>query len=76
MRWRFIDTGPHSGAFNMRFDEALAEHLQRGTGPPTVRVYQWQPWAVSLGYHQSSEEIDQVRCQARGIDIIRNEVGG
>jgi len=60
----------------MCFDEALAEHLQHGAGAPTVRVYQWQHWAVSLGYHKSIEEIDQLRCQARGIDIIRRPTGG
>jgi lipoate-protein ligase A len=60
----------------MRFDEGLAEALRIGTGAPTVRLYQWQPWAVSLGYHQDIADIDALRCAQRGIDIVRRPTGG
>ncbi len=76
MGWRFIDTGPRPGSFNMKFDEALAKDLAQGVGCPAVRVYRWAPWAVSLGYHQNSEEIDRFRCQERGVDIVRRPTGG
>lgn len=45
---RVLDTGPGEPAANMALDEAL---LLAG-GPPTLRLYGWQPHAVSLGYFQ------------------------
>lgn len=60
----------------MRFDEALAEALQREVGPPTLRLYRWQPWAVSLGHHQDIADIDASRCSQLGIDIVRRPTGG
>jgi lipoate-protein ligase A len=60
----------------MHFDEMLAKDLLQGIGTPAVRVYRWAPWTVSLGYHQNREEIDQSRCQERGIEIVRRPTGG
>jgi lipoate-protein ligase A len=74
--WCFADTGAGTGAFNMRYDELLVERLLHGTGNPSVRVYQWSPWAVSLGYHQRREDIDEASCRERGIDVVRRPTGG
>ena len=76
MFWRFENTGSKSGAFNMMYDEELAQALLNGTGSPTVRVYGWRPPALSLGYHQSSDEIDVDKCRRAGVDVVRRPTGG
>jgi lipoyl(octanoyl) transferase len=74
--WRFVNTGLNSGAFNMEYDERLARDVQCGAQPPTLRVYGWQPKAVSLGHHQAITDINEDVCRARGIDIVRRATGG
>ena len=76
MIWRFLDTGERSGAYNMALDERLATDLRDGHGGPTIRVFGWQPWAVSLGFNQSEAEIDQEKCKRDAIDIVRRPTGG
>jgi lipoate-protein ligase A len=81
--WRIIDTGARSGAYNMRYDTALAERLVHAgpyvkeTAPlPVLRLYRWKPWAISLGYNQDASEIDRDRCIKEGIDVVRRPTGG
>jgi lipoate-protein ligase A len=76
MNWRFENTGVRSGVFNMEYDEALARALVEGTGNPTIRVYGWQPFAISLGWNQSIDEIDVNKTSAAGIDVVRRPTGG
>lgn len=48
-----------------------------GEQPPTLRLYGWQPPALSLGYHQPfGEGIDPAECARRGFDIVRRPTGG
>jgi lipoate-protein ligase A len=74
--WQFINTGLHSGAFNMEFDIGLAERLQRQEILPTLRMYGWKPWAISLGYNQSESDINKNKCSELGFDIVRRPTGG
>ena len=74
--WNFIDTGARTGEFNMHFDIELAEKLQRGEILPTLRVYGWKPWSVSLGYNQNEDDIDKNNCSKFGFDIVRRPTGG
>lgn len=71
-----IDTGLRSGSFNMEYDVHLAEQLLRNEIPATLRLYGWKPWAVSLGYHQSLDDIDTKKCEEFGFDIVRRPTGG
>jgi lipoate-protein ligase A len=75
-QWQCIDTGEGDGAANMSFDESLARSLAAGTGRPTLRLYRWNPWAISLGYNQDAGTIDRARCAADGIDVVRRPTGG
>ncbi len=75
-RWRFLNSGPGRGAWNMAVDEALALEVAAGQSPPTLRVYAWEPACISLGYHQHLEEIDLRRCQADGLEVVRRPTGG
>jgi lipoyl(octanoyl) transferase len=76
MNWQFKDTGDRSGVFNMEYDEALARALVEGTGNPTIRVYGWRPFAISLGWNQSRDELDDKKTSAAGIDVVRRPTGG
>jgi lipoate-protein ligase A len=76
MDWLFENTGLHSGVFNMDYDSAIAQALVRGTGRPTIRVYCWQPYAISLGWNQSMEDVQTAKASAAGIDIVRRPTGG
>jgi lipoate-protein ligase A len=65
----------------MRFDEELARSLSRGVGAPgpprpTLRLFRWNPWAVSIGYNQNVDELDAARCARAGVDIVRRPTGG
>ena len=74
--WTFLDTGKRSGAYNMAYDEALARELAQRPGTPTLRFFEWQPWAISLGHHQKTSDLDEGRCKADGIDIVHRPTGG
>lgn len=75
--WRLlIDSEPRSGAANMALDQAIALACAAGESPPTLRFYQWQPPAVSLGRHQALAEIDTTAVADRGYDLVRRTTGG
>jgi lipoate-protein ligase A len=76
MKWQFLDTGANTGAFNMEFDERLARNMAAEAGPPTLRLFRWEPWAISLGFNQDITEIDSEACQQLGFDIVRRPTGG
>src|SRR5712671_3314759 len=76
MKWTFLDTGFRSAAFNMDTDVRLAEALRDGTGLPTLRVYGWEPHAISLGAHQRYEDFDARRLASAHVDIVRRPTGG
>jgi len=76
MNWRFENTGAHSGVFNMEYDESLAQALVEDRGQPVIRVYRWQPYAVSLGKNQSMDEINLRSLTDSGIDVVRRPTGG
>jgi lipoate-protein ligase A len=43
---------------------------------PVMRVYQWLPWCISLGYHQSDRCLNQDLCRKEGVDVVRRQTGG
>jgi len=57
-------------------DEALARKLLAGGDQSFLRVYEWEPWAISLGRHQPEGQIVAGRCEADGIDVVRRPTGG
>lgn len=74
--WRLISHLPARGAWNMAVDEAMLEHSGRGDSPPTLRLYAWDPACLSLGHAQPFADVDVVRLQARGWDVVRRLTGG
>lgn len=73
--WRLIREDTRIGPMNMALDEIAAETAAAG-GSRTVRVYQWEPATLSLGYHQNPETIDWEFCEREGISVTRRPTGG
>ncbi len=73
--WRFINSEPSDGAMNMAVDVAMT-HSSNQNIRPTLRFYQWNPFAISLGFHQSEKDIDTDKCKDAGIDVVKRPTGG
>lgn len=73
--WRLIREEVLNGPTAMAYDEIAAETAAEG-GPRTVRIYQWLPSTLSLGYRQDPQTIDWRFCEAQGITVTRRPTGG
>ncbi|MEW5795861.1 MAG: hypothetical protein AB1772_05825 [Candidatus Zixiibacteriota bacterium] len=61
--------------FNMAFDECMLEHVNRQPDQILLRLYTWQPGAITIGVNQSLERA--VRIEALGgTPLIRRITGG
>lgn len=70
-----IDKAEH-GAVNMGKDYAILKNC-RSFAIPTLRLYQWKPSAVTIGYFQMiDEETDVSACNRDNIPLIRRITGG
>jgi len=74
--WRLLDSGPMSPSLNMAVDRAILALHANGQAPPTLRFYQWQPVAVSLGYFQKRHNLNLDVCRQYGIEVVRRPTGG
>ena len=76
-RWRLVDdlgTGRDAQG-QMDADLARREEVAAG-GPPVLRLYQWNPPALSLGRFQPETDVDLDACRARGVAVVRRPTGG
>ncbi|NVN90242.1 MAG: lipoate--protein ligase family protein [Desulfuromonadales bacterium] len=75
--WRLIDTGCLDAYSNMAMDEALLRSFDTSTSLPILRLYGWEPAALSLGKFQRVDEVLNLqRCQDDGVQIVRRITGG
>ncbi len=74
MNWFYINTGFHSGKFNMELDVQLAKECK--TNEAILRLYRWQPYCISLGANQSMDSIDSVKAKIENIDVVKRPTGG
>jgi lipoate-protein ligase A len=72
---RIIVQQPLDGAFNMAADEILLEQAVREQRV-ILRLFQWDPWAVSLGKHQSLNRVDTEACRRKKVMVVRRLTGG
>jgi lipoate-protein ligase A len=70
--WRLLRTGAGEPRFNMGLDEALL----RGGGGPVLRLYAWDPPALSLGHFQPRAAFDEAAVRAAGAVMVRRPTGG
>lgn len=73
--WRLIREEVLEGPEAMAYDEVAAETVADG-GPATVRVYQWLPPTLSLGYTQDPGTVDWAFCEETGVTVTRRPTGG
>jgi lipoate-protein ligase A len=76
-QWQLIiERTPQNGACNMAIDETLLESVSNKARRPTLRLYRWDPFCLSLGYGQTSADVDWERLNARGWQVVRRPTGG
>lgn len=74
---RFIDTGTLTAAENMALDGLLLELRGKNEISDTIRLLQFNPPAVLVGFHQAVEQEIRIEyCKKMGIDINRRITGG
>lgn len=73
---RFLDDGSHPGYENMAIDETLVESLSTKLSVPTFRFYTWNPFCLSLGFHQPVSEVNQDSIQKKNYELVRRPTGG
>ena len=74
---RFIIDKARDAYTNMALDEAMLKLRVEGIIDDTLRVYQWAPSAVSIGYFQRIRDVVNItECLKNGIDIVRRQTGG
>ncbi len=78
-----LDAARLDGAANMALDQALLDAMEaqlaagKRLPPPVLRLYGWEPVAVSIGRHQAMERAcDLDACLAHGVDVVRRPTGG
>ncbi len=64
-----------SGAMNMALDFYLAQQIG-GEDAPVLRFYGWEPFCLSLGYHQNPEFVDFKAVKKKGYHVVRRPTGG
>jgi lipoyl(octanoyl) transferase len=75
--WRLIDTGPMDGVSNMAIDEALLDTFDPEQSTPVLRLYGWNPPALSFGRFQDPGEVlDLERCRAARVTAVQRITGG
>jgi len=75
--WRLIDEGPLDGPANMALDEALLGCFDPVNSLPVLRLYGWEPPALSVGrYQDAAQALDLERCAAEGVPVVRRMTGG
>jgi lipoyl(octanoyl) transferase len=76
-RWILVDDLDRSctAAGQMAADVALLE-ATAADGTPRVRLYRWDPPALSLGRFQPDDDVDGVACARFGVEIVRRPTGG
>jgi lipoate---protein ligase len=75
--WRLIELETNDAFMNMAIDEAILTARIADKVPNTLRFYQWQPSAVSIGRNQNLvEEVYLENIRKYGIDVVRRISGG
>jgi lipoate-protein ligase A len=74
--FRLVKYAIIDAATNMAMDEAILEAHLNSLVPPTLRLYQFSPPAVSLGYAQNIDDNIKNKILSAGIDVVRRPTGG
>jgi lipoate-protein ligase A len=72
---KVIRDGAQTGVLNMQRDAELLAGHQPGDDP-ILRLYRWNPPAISIGYNQQFSAFDSEVAIADGVDLVRRPTGG
>ncbi len=76
--WRLLPLSCANGATQMAIDGAIFRAVESGESPPTLRFYQWDPIAISLGYHQRNHpnHWNDLTFLGATVQLVRRPTGG
>jgi lipoyl(octanoyl) transferase len=75
--WRLLETGDNDCFSNMAIDEALLQDFTACCSIPVLRIYRWNPAALSIGFSQNPiQDLDLSACKRRNISFVRRMTGG
>jgi lipoate-protein ligase A len=74
MSWIFLNSGSGTGYYNMELDIELTKNLRNDEA--FLRLYRWNPYCISLGKHQSFDDINTQKAHNDNIDIVKRPTGG
>ncbi|MEM4704247.1 MAG: biotin/lipoate A/B protein ligase family protein [Candidatus Bathyarchaeia archaeon] len=75
--WRLIPLKTFDAYTNMAIDEAILTAKLARLVPNTLRLYGWNPPAVSIGKFQNMQnEVQVENCRKQGVDVVRRITGG
>jgi lipoyl(octanoyl) transferase len=75
--WRLIHSGACDGYSNMAIDEALLACFDPYSSLPLLRIYGWEPPALSLGrFQKGGEVLNRELCTRGGVAVVRRITGG
>ena len=63
--WRYLPLSVNNAAMNMAIDEAILQARVEDKVPNTLRLYRWQPSAVSIGRNQNPQEASLPRNSSK-----------
>jgi lipoate-protein ligase A len=73
---RIIDDAAHPSSFNMAADLYCGEYSSQNS-TIVIRLYEWQPACITIGYMQKASGIfEQDTLNRGGVDWIRRPTGG
>lgn len=72
--WEIVNSGFHSGSYNMQFDLELISKCSNQQA--YFRIYRWQPYCISLGKHQSTEILNLNKLEQDGYEWVVRPTGG
>jgi lipoate-protein ligase A len=76
-RWFLLDDGPGPAAWNMAQDEFLLSIVERERAVAILRLYSFDPPAITIGYHQNPDQVLDMRTIERDrVDVVRRYTGG
>lgn len=75
-QWRLLRHPAQPGAWNMAVDAAILENVIAGKSSPTLRLYDWDPACLSLGFAQLFADVDEAELAAHGWHVVRRPTGG
>lgn len=55
---------------------AIDEYLLYNCNDPVLRIYGWSKQCISIGYFQSTDEVDFKKCKEQNVDVVRRITGG